>query len=344
MPDWSLQTRGGVELLFPRVRERILVAVEEINSTDEVQSAVRRLLISRHDEAAMLAVPLLVHAAESGTAEPAVPISSIHLLWWTAAHVFDDFIDGGVTEYPGELSSGEALMAAVVCGAALPANIAARDFPGTILPAMISDFSSAWIMSNDGQIRDINGVVGRTDSESVLVAYRNKNGAAYGAVCAMSARLAGCAGDRAARWRRFGEALGFLGQFRNDQEDLVTGRDEDLRNGTVTYLLSHLMDSTTDTARQRLLELAALAQTSREARAEVKAAMLAPATVDGYLRQVDRLRLEAHQALDAVGTEHPCVGRLRELIDEAAAPVPEFTTGRHGEVGLPTASGQPIVA
>jgi roadblock/LC7 domain-containing protein len=326
----------GVEHLFPMVRERICAAVEEFDSTDEVQAAVRGLLTTRHDEPAMLAVPILVHAAEAGSAEPAVPISSIHLLWWTAAHVFDDFIDGGVTEYAGGLSSGEALMAAVVCGAALPASIAARDFPSTVLPAMISDFSSAWIMSNDGQIRDINGVAGRTDSDGVLVAYRNKNGAAYGAVCAMSARLAGCSAERAARWRRFGEALGFLGQFRNDQEDLVSGRDEDLRNGTVTYLLSHLLDSTRDAdRRRRLIELTALARKSREARSEVKAAMLTPVIVRGYLRQVDVLRRQAHQALDVVGIEPRLAEPIRTFIDDAAAPVPEF---------IPQAGGEPIVA
>lgn len=64
----------------------------------------------------------------------------------------------------------------------------------------------------------------------------HKNGAPYGMACALPARLSGAQEERVTQWQDFGTALGLLGQLRNDQEDLVTGRDEDARNQTATYL------------------------------------------------------------------------------------------------------------
>ncbi|MCS4558769.1 class 1 isoprenoid biosynthesis enzyme, partial [Shewanella sp. C32] len=77
-----------------------------------------------------------------------------------------------------------------------------------------------------------------------MATYAHKSGAVYGMACAMAARLAAGTGPAEIDpWRRFGQLLGLLAQFRNDADDLRSGRYEDLRNGTATYLLVHLLHS-----------------------------------------------------------------------------------------------------
>ena len=196
--SWTAST-DRPEDLFPLVRRRIDRALLGLGPVADIQDATRRLLTTLPDEPAMLAVPLLVHAVETGAPAPAVPVSAVHRLWWTAAHVFDDWIDHGETRYLGGLSPGAGLMAAVVCGLSLPALIAVEDFPGSVLPEMIREFSLAWLESNDGQLRDLGGWPAGTDRQAILLTYRHKTGAAYGAACAMAATLSGCAPERSAR-------------------------------------------------------------------------------------------------------------------------------------------------
>jgi heptaprenyl diphosphate synthase len=215
-------------------------------------------------------------------------------------------------------------MAAVVCGMSLPTIIAAQDFPGTLLPDMIREFSSAWTVSNDGQIRDLQTVPEEANCRRVLTTYRHKTGAAYGAVSAMAARLGGCIDMRSTLWRRFGETLGCVGQFRNDQEDFVSGRDEDLKNGTATFLLYCLLDSLGESGRRHHLGLLRHARTSAVAREEVKQAMLTPDVIGVYFGHVDALRVEALGLLDALDADGANGHRLRELVEQAATPVPLF--------------------
>jgi hypothetical protein len=130
MPVLDSSSDNPVAYLFPSIRDRVNRAIEQLDSSPAVQAAARTLVGIDPVEPAMLSVPLLVHAAETGDPEPAVPISAIHYLWWRAAHV---------------------LIAAVVGGTALPAAIAVSDLPATILPNAVNDFFAAWIFSNDGQ-------------------------------------------------------------------------------------------------------------------------------------------------------------------------------------------------
>jgi heptaprenyl diphosphate synthase len=309
--------------LFPLVHHRISAAVDDLDASPTVQEAVRELVMMPSDEEAMLSVPLLVHAAETGDPKPAVPISSIHLLWWNAAHVFDDFIDGGQTNYSRTLPSGTALMAAVVCGSSLPMNIATRDFPATLIPGMVGEFFSAWTFSNDGQIRDLNGTPGGTSRDAILQTYRHKNGVPYGAVCAMAAYLAGVEERRVALWRQFGTILGLVGQFRNDQEDLVTGRDEDLANGTATYLLSHLLNTLSlTTEKAEVIDLVGRACRCDEARSRLKTLMLRPATLEGYFDQITSLRDKALDTLGHLGRDNPYLNELHRIVCESSTMLP----------------------
>lgn len=308
--------------LFPAIHDRISSAVDALGACPSVRDGLHELAVMLPDEEAMLSVPLLVHACESGDPKPAVPVASLHLLWWAAAHVFDDFIDDGRTDYSDTLRSGEALLAAVVCGSAVPTNIILGDFPAALLPDMVGEFFAIWTMSNDGQTHDIQGVPGHTGREQVLHTYRQKNGVPYGTACAMAARLAGAGHDRVKLWRRFGTTLGLVGQFRNDQEDIVSGRDEDLVNGTATYLLAHLLDHLADPREKAaVVDLLGRARESTDARAAMKDLMLRPSVLDGYFRQVEALRRDALDVLGALGSDDRYVDGLRQILQRSTAPL-----------------------
>ncbi len=106
------------------VQDRLREALQALPADAEViNAAIDRLLATRPDELAMLALPFLIAEIEGMGPHNAVPIAAAHRLWWTAAHVFDDVIDGGDLTYAESLGPGEAVMASVVCASTLPLKI-----------------------------------------------------------------------------------------------------------------------------------------------------------------------------------------------------------------------------
>jgi isopentenyl-diphosphate delta-isomerase len=306
-----------------------------------INGALDRLLATRADELAMLAIPFLVAEVEGMSPRAAVPIAAAHRLWWTAAHVFDDVIDGGDLTYADSLGPGEAVMASVVCASTLPLKILAADLPHDRLPAVLGEFFDAWVMSNDGQLLDLANRLGG-DREAVLKSYLHKNGAAYGMACAATARLAGADDQRVQQWRSFGCSLGLLGQFRNDQEDLTWDRDEDLRTGTMTYLLAHVIHVHQDCEHTEdfVAHLSCVAESS-EAREAVKNYMLQPAALGGYFSLVAALHEATLRALRPLAGDYPQYPALRRIVDDAARPLPDFQR-RLAEEGRLAQSGWPL--
>ena len=316
---------ASVEHLFALVDQRIHNEVEALDDTEVLRHAVSQLLETREAETAALAVPLLVHGIEAGEPDPAVTVAAAHHLWWLAAHVMDDVIDGGDLEYGGRITSGEAVMAAVVCASTMPVNMLTLDYPDIDLAVGVHEFLRAWAVSNDGQIRDLRNLPRTTSSSAVLQTYRHKNGAAYGMACGLAARISEVRPHHIDQWRAFGYTLGAMGQFRNDQEDLISGRDEDLRNQTATYLLVQLLhggEGSQESA--RWYELIQQAPSSSEAVMELKEAMLAPERVEAYLGTIAGLHAEAVQALDQLGVTGRYGDDLLQLVDAAAQPLPLF--------------------
>ncbi len=216
------------------------------------------------------------------------------------------------------------------------------------MPAVLDEFFDAWVMSNDGQLLDLANRVGG-NREAVLRSYLHKNGAAYGMACAATARLAGADDERVQQWRHFGYSLGFLGQFRNDQEDLFWDRDEDLRTGTMTYLLAHVIHVHQDCEHTEDLEghLRRVAD-SPDAREAVKNHMLQPAALGGYLSLITALHEATMRALQALASDGPQYPMLRQIVDDAARPLPDLQrrlagAGRLPESGWPSCREQVVL-
>lgn len=298
------------------------------------RTAVARLLEHRKLRHPLSVLPLLVHGIETGRTDPALPISAVHVLWWTSACYLDDLADGDGASLSGALTENEALLASVLTGTTLPLQIIqAQPFPDPVRGALAGELARGWAVAVDGQIDDMRGATGAATRDCVIETYRTKSGAPFSMITVMAAICAGSTSGKVALWRRFGDVFGILWQLFNDQEDILSGRNEDLLNGTVTYLLAGAVEDASPEAGQRLLDLCAEARRSEPARAELAGLLLSPAVLDRYRADIGAHRAEAHRILDDLGGDEQYGPVLRQLVDYAGqmllepAHAPQRTAG-----------------
>ncbi|MER7731441.1 polyprenyl synthetase family protein [Streptomyces erythrochromogenes] len=283
------------------------------------RNSVAKLLEQRKLRHPLSVLPLLAHAIETGKPGPAVPLSAVHLLWWTSACYLDDLADADGASICGELTEDEALLASVITGNALPIQIIlAQDLPGAAHGALISEILNGWIIGVDGQIDDMRGDIRNASRTSVVETYRGKSGAPFGMITAMAAIFSGTTGEKVELWREFGYVFGILWQIFNDQEDILSGRDEDLLNGTVTYLLASVLEDASPLSREHILGLCSAASRSHQARAELASLLRSPVALDRYRAEIDGFRAEAYRILDELGGDESYQPVLRNLVDHAS--------------------------
>ncbi|MET9573642.1 polyprenyl synthetase family protein [Streptomyces virginiae] len=283
------------------------------------RNSVAKLLEQRKLRHPLSVLPLLAHAIETGNPGPAVPLSAVHLLWWTSACYLDDLADANGASICGDLTEDEALLASVVTGNALPIQIIlAQDLPEAARGALITEVLNGWIIGVDGQIDDMRGDIRSASRKSVVETYRGKSGAPFGMITAMAAIFSGTTDEKVELWREFGYVFGILWQIFNDQEDILSGRDEDLLNGTVTYLLASVLEDASPLSREHILGLCAAASRSHQARTELAGIMRTPLALDRYRADIDGFRTEAYRILDELGGDETYQPVLRNLVDHAS--------------------------
>ncbi|MGN9809972.1 class 1 isoprenoid biosynthesis enzyme [Micromonospora sp. BQ11] len=272
-------------------------------------------------------LPLLVAGAESGEPGRGGTASIIHLLWWAAARYLDDLADAAPDRSAAPATDGTTddagILTAMATGTQLPARlIDAAPVDDAVRVRMINELTRCWLDGINGQLLDYANHPATTTIDVVLRSYAGKTGAPYGMAAALGALLAGADDHRVDQWRRVGSRLGVLRQLANDRRDLTTGRDEDLRNGTATYLLAHLLDPLPDQQRRELLALHAAAAGSDLRRADFKRHLLAPAVLVGYAGEVDRIAHLILQDIDGLGGGQPYAADLHHLVDQAVTLFP----------------------
>jgi heptaprenyl diphosphate synthase len=286
---------------------------------ESVRNAISALLRHQRMKYPLSVLPLLVHAAETGAAGPAVPLSAVHLLWWTSACYLDDLADSQAAGTPEGLSPNAALLAAVVVGQALPIRIVqTQPVPDEVRNALTAEIVNCLFPAVEGQLRDLRSDMEGAAREAVVTAYRGKSGAPFAMITAMAAIWAGADSGRVRLWREFGEVLGILWQLFNDQEDILSGRNEDLRNGTVTYLLACALEEVAPGDRDRVPALSAAAGTSGRAREDLLALLLAPVVLRRYQEDIGRFRDRAYRILDELRGHEQHMAALRQLVDQSA--------------------------
>ncbi|MFJ9944790.1 polyprenyl synthetase family protein [Streptomyces erythrochromogenes] len=283
------------------------------------RNSVAKLLEQRKLRHPLSVLPLLTHAIETGNPVPALPLSAVHLLWWTSACYLDDLADANGASISGELTEDEALLASVITGNALPLQIIlAQDLPEGAHGALITEVLNGWIIGVDGQIDDMRGDMCSASRKSVVETYRGKSGAPFGMITAMAAIFSGTTDEKIELWREFGYIFGILWQIFNDQEDILSGRDEDLLNGTVTYLLASVLEDASPLCREHILGLSAAASRSHQARTELAGLLRTPVALARYRAEIDGFRAEAYRILDELGGDEAYQPVLRNLVDHAS--------------------------
>lgn len=287
--------------------------------TSAVRASISALLGHQQMKYPLSVLPLLVHAAETGETAPAVPLSAVHVLWWTSACYLDDLSDGHGAGIPDGLGADAALLASVLSGQALPIRVVrAQPVPDAVRDALTGEIVNCWIDAVEGQLRDLRGDLDNASRDAVVAACRGKSGAPFGMITAMAATLSGAGSERTELWREFGAVFGILWQLFNDQEDILSGRNEDLRNGTVTYLLACVLEETPPDSRARIAELSAAARTSEQSRTELTALLLDPAVLRRYEKDLSAYRDEAYRVLGELGGHEKYMAALRQLVDQAS--------------------------
>ncbi|MFB6808104.1 polyprenyl synthetase family protein [Streptomyces sp. NPDC056387] len=300
--------------------ETALLRLAPASGSSAAKSAVGKLLRHQKMRHPLSVLPMMVHAIETGEHGPAVPLSVVHLLWWTSACYLDDLADGHGTTTSDSLDQNEALLASVLGGTVLPIRvIQSLPVPVTVRGALTAEIATGWAVGAEGQLMDMAGDVRNATRNSVIAAYRGKSGGPYSMITAMAAILSGASDERVELWREFGFIFGILWQIFNDQEDILSGRNEDLLNGTVTYLLACALDDAPDLrAREELLDRCAAARHAEQARTELTRHLLAPEVLHPYSAELDAYRREAHRLLTVLGGHEQHVPLMRHLVDHAA--------------------------
>ena len=288
-------------------------------SAPAVRDAVARLLRHQPMKYPLSVLPLLVHGVETGSPAPALPLSAVHVLWWTSACYLDDLADGRRATLPAGLGLHEALLAAIVAGQLLPLRVLdSPRIPAAVRPALTAELLNCGMTAAEGQMDDIRKNSGEASREAVLGAYRGKSGAPFAMITAMASALSGAANERTHLWREFGHVFGLLWQIFNDYEDLASGRHEDLLNGTVTYALACALEEASPEGRQRILDLHAEAPASAQARSALGAVLLGPSVLAHCDKDVGRFRDEAYRILDELGGDEAYVSVLRRLVERTS--------------------------
>ncbi|WP_329012720.1 polyprenyl synthetase family protein [Streptomyces sp. NBC_00690] len=314
----------------PSIEAEIDSALDRLGpSSSAVKSAITKLLHHQKLRHPLSVLPLLVHAIETGTPRPAIPLSAVHVLWWTSACYLDDLADGNGGTKVEDLGENEALLASLITGHMLPVQvIQSQEVPDSVRGALTAEITNGWIVAVEGQLDDMRGDVGGATRKSVITAYRGKSGAPFGMITAMAAILSGAERNEIERWREFGYVFGILWQMFNDQDDILSGRNEDLLNGTVTYLLACAMEGATPESRAEILALHTVAQESVRARSELTDLLLAPAVLRRYRQDINGYRDEAYRIVNDMGGDPHYVPVLRQLVDLSAQMLLQPRTGR----------------
>ncbi|MEU6161955.1 polyprenyl synthetase family protein [Streptomyces sp. NPDC047130] len=278
-----------------------------------LRTSCERLLRRQPMRYPLSVLPLAVHGAETGDPEPALPLAAVHLLWWTAACRMDDLADAdALTRHRAEafLGSGpEASLTTLAVGTLLPLRLLdSPRLPRAVRRDLGAELTSCGLAAVAGQLADLGGGRGEPRRDAVLATYRGKSGAPFAMITAMAALLADAGPARTALWREFGDLFGVLWQLFNDQEDITSGRHEDLRNGTVTHLLACAAECAPPRDAARLRVLRPAARTSAAAREELLAVLLGEPVVDRFRRDLDAYRAMAHDVLDRLAGPAPGTG------------------------------------
>ncbi|MFB6887795.1 polyprenyl synthetase family protein [Kitasatospora sp. NPDC056327] len=282
----------------------------------------------------IVGLPFLVHGTRSADPAPAEPAAVAHVLWWVAARHLDDLSDAGPrpSAVADTGSADQDLLAVIGIACHLAAEVldeGCRDDPELAL-RLRQELSRGWHRAIAGQLVDLTASAVTATADEVMAGYLGKTGAPYAMAAAMGAALAGCDEASVDAWRDFGARLGVLRQLVNDQRDIVSGRYEDLRNGTATLMVVQYLNSLSEPERAVAEKLLVGCADSAAAREEFAARLTEPSRLRAFAAGAGPLIDGLHASIDEAGGVGDYVAGLHELVDRTVNLYPEFLLGARG--------------
>ncbi|MFD8694360.1 polyprenyl synthetase family protein [Kitasatospora purpeofusca] len=279
----------------------------------------------------IVALPFLVHGTHSGDPVPAEPAAVAHVLWWVSARYVDDLSDAGPrpSAAADTGSADQDLLAVIGIACHLAAEVldeACRDDPERAL-RLRQELSRAWHRGIAGQLVDLTATAATATADEVMAGYLGKTGAPYAMAAAMGAVLAGCDEARVDAWRDFGARFGVLRQLVNDQRDISSGRYEDLRNGTATFMVVQYLQSLSEPERTVAEKLLVGCADSAAAREEFAAQLTEPSRLRAFAVVARPLIDGLHASIDEAGGVGEYVAGLHGLVDQTVNLYPEYLLG-----------------
>ncbi|WP_406094842.1 polyprenyl synthetase family protein [Kitasatospora purpeofusca] len=279
----------------------------------------------------IVALPFLVHGTHSGDPAPAEPAAVAHVLWWVAARYLDDLSDAGPRP-PAAAdtdSADQELLAVFGIACHLVDEVldeGCRDDPARAL-RLRQELSRTWYRAIAGQLADLTATAATATAEEVMDGYLGKTGAPYAMAAAMGAVLAGCDEARVDAWRDLGARFGVLRQLVNDQRDIASGRYEDLRNGTATFMVVQYLKSLSEPERAVAEKLLVGCADSAAAREEFAARLTEPGRLRAFAAATGPLIDGLHASIDEAGGVAEYVAGLHALVDQTVNLYPDFLLG-----------------
>ncbi len=262
-------------------------------------------------------LPLLVHAAITGDAEPAVPLAVALLLKHMGTELWDDMMDGEVPAvWDGYRASEVSLAAGALYAALTPLALATVDASPADALAMQVALARGLLRMIGGQGTDVALAGGATATAAAVEAsVAGKSGEGVALCARLAALIAGASGPVVAAYTAMAQALGVAAQIRSDCADLfLAPTSSDLAAGTRTLPIALYLDRLEGTERDQFRVLLDRAGIDPATQKEVRDRLIRAGTVRACAVLVEVYCQRAREALPADARE-PAAGALREMIE-----------------------------
>ncbi|WP_426565492.1 hypothetical protein ACPPVT_03460 [Angustibacter sp. McL0619] len=291
-PPSLADARVAAEIAVDRLLPFVCAEFPDLLAAATRLCAVHR---TRVPPARFLAVVLARAAGLSGSCSEAAMVTSA--IWWAGAETLDDLADEDFAPDVYGLRSAQAMLAGVSCLTWLPYQVLVRMAPDRrTRDGWLAELASTSMHCAQAELLDVTAQA-ESSWGSVIRVYHGKTGAPYGRDLAITALAGGLDRRRVRAWRTLGGLFGVLRQLANDEADTRSADPADLRHGTWTLRLAHLVEAVDSAQRPVVLALRQDAMRDAAAAQRLRALMAEPAVSADFTR---RVRVMGRQALSLV--------------------------------------------
>jgi geranylgeranyl diphosphate synthase, type I len=265
-------------------------------------------------------LPLTVHAAITGLAEPAFPLAAACTLIYLGADLLDNVADEELPPDWASVGPGTATLAATTLLGPLTVLVLERLAVSVAVRWQIAQELAATLLAMGvGQATDIApGTLGQVTPAQCRAIAEAKSGAQLAGYARAAALLAGAHREGVDRYAEIGMCLGTAGQLASDLGEALAIPSHDLRRGTLTLpiVLAHRrLDPAGRTQLERLLDGA---RSNEDMHAQVQELLVAARVHAHVALTVELYRRRGLTALEAAEPLPAATAELADLLADVS--------------------------